>query len=351
MKRLLLLTLAALCVAAPSAPAADSSAPAAPAATDNDPFAGIFPPSYPENAPAWSRFHLERESTSVSLSGPYGTLWRGHFDPAAQMPWFDVSTSDGRLLTWQAPDDHPWHHGLWHSWKYINGVNYWETDAATGRAEGRTELISWQADDRGEAGVNLACKLVYRGPWSAPRDEMEERVDIRIMRPTAEGAYWIDFRFEARALVPVVLGRTPLAGEPDGKSWGGYAGLSWRGGRFLKDVAYTNDRGETGADVHGRPARFVTASGLADGRAFALTFFEHRENPGYPTSWYTVAAPQKTGPFWYLSPAVIYHKPLKLAAGDVLVRRYRVRIDAHAVAAATLVSDWESFQLNAPSTP
>ena len=31
-----------------------------------------------------------------------------------------------------APDDHPWHHGLWFTIKYVNGENFWETYDAYG---------------------------------------------------------------------------------------------------------------------------------------------------------------------------------------------------------------------------
>ena len=39
-------------------------------------------------------------------------------------------------LTWMAPPDHPWHYGMWFSWKYLNGKIYWEFDPKTGRAQG-----------------------------------------------------------------------------------------------------------------------------------------------------------------------------------------------------------------------
>jgi hypothetical protein len=30
------------------------------------------------------------------------------------------------VLTRDEPDDHPWHHGLWFTIKFVNGENFWE---------------------------------------------------------------------------------------------------------------------------------------------------------------------------------------------------------------------------------
>ena len=37
-----------------------------------------------------------------------------------------LRTPAGHVLTVDAPDDHPWHHGLWFTIKFVNGENFWE---------------------------------------------------------------------------------------------------------------------------------------------------------------------------------------------------------------------------------
>ena len=40
--------------------------------------------------------------------------------------WEPVCTPDGATISISSPNDHNWHRGLWMTWKYINGVNFWE---------------------------------------------------------------------------------------------------------------------------------------------------------------------------------------------------------------------------------
>ena len=68
---------------------------------------------------AYSQLALVKDGSEV---------WRFHCDPArSTKPFFDpVSVAGGPSLTWARPPDHAWHYGLWFSWKFVNGVNYWE---------------------------------------------------------------------------------------------------------------------------------------------------------------------------------------------------------------------------------
>ncbi|MCA9182848.1 MAG: PmoA family protein, partial [Planctomycetales bacterium] len=71
-----------------------------------------------------------REGESLSLVGAEGTVWRLNIAKSQPKVYFDpLGTVAGKSLTWNAPDDHAWHHGLWFSWKTINDVNYWEFDS------------------------------------------------------------------------------------------------------------------------------------------------------------------------------------------------------------------------------
>ena len=71
--------------------------------------------------------------TSVALENDGQAVWRLNCGGDQPKPHFHpVALPDGRVLTWDRPPDHVWHHGLWFSWKFINGLNYWEPDRATG---------------------------------------------------------------------------------------------------------------------------------------------------------------------------------------------------------------------------
>jgi len=70
-------------------------------------------------------------TNQLALRSHGAEVWRFRFDPAASSkPFFDpVRVAGGPALTWARPPDHVHHLGLWFSWKYINGLNYWEEKA------------------------------------------------------------------------------------------------------------------------------------------------------------------------------------------------------------------------------
>ena len=39
-----------------------------------------------------------------------------------------INTPDGHCITMTLPGDHPWHNGMYFSWKYVNGYNVWDRD-------------------------------------------------------------------------------------------------------------------------------------------------------------------------------------------------------------------------------
>ena len=53
-------------------------------------------------------------------------IWQYNFNNRFGKPYFHPVRVKNSTLTCVSPPDHPWHLGLWFSWKYINGVNYWE---------------------------------------------------------------------------------------------------------------------------------------------------------------------------------------------------------------------------------
>ncbi len=43
--------------------------------------------------------------------------------PNGKPYFYPVNTTTGHNLVWLRPEDHPWHYGLWFSWKYGNRRN------------------------------------------------------------------------------------------------------------------------------------------------------------------------------------------------------------------------------------
>ena len=75
-----------------------------------------------------------------------------------------------------------------------------------------------------------------------------------------ESGYHVTWRTTFTALdQDVVLDRTPPADEPDGQSWGGYAGMSVRLAKETCDWRIVDSEGRTGMECHRQPARWIRA--------------------------------------------------------------------------------------------
>ena len=85
-------------------------------------------------------------------------VWQFNYKTEEGKPYFHPITVAGSpALTDFRPADHPWHRALWFSWKYINGVLYWEEDRKTGKAPGETELT----------GVKVTARRTITRPTSS----------------------------------------------------------------------------------------------------------------------------------------------------------------------------------------
>ena len=131
---------------------------------------------------------------------------------------WSASAPAGRTpLTNFKPADHPWHYGLWFSWKYINHpgdtnhVNYWEEDRATGVAQGKTRWKTPSIKTRDDGSATIRMELTYVNP--SGQTDMTESREIKVSAPAADGSFNIDWT--ARFTVgkqAVILDRTPMPG-------------------------------------------------------------------------------------------------------------------------------------------
>ncbi|MEI8289437.1 MAG: DUF6807 family protein [Verrucomicrobiota bacterium] len=263
---------------------------------------------------------FRRTETSLALLNGTNVIWQIVADPAQGKPYFHpLATPGGTVLTDLRPLDHPWHRGLWWSWKYINGLNYWEEDRKTGRSEAATELTGCELQPHADGSAHLNFAITYH-PWNTQPVLMENRM-VEISPPT-NGGYELRWTAEFSAMTNVTLSRTPLAGEPNGKGWGGYAGLSLRLSAVTRDWIFSNSaKLSGGTSLHGQPARWMKIS--AGFNQPAVTIFDDDKNLQHLSPWYVSQAMP------FVSPALLFREPLSLAAGEKMVLRYRIFITDH----------------------
>ena len=280
--------------------------------------------------------------TSLALCNGDKTVWRLVFDAQQPKSYFHpLATVDGQVLTAFEPADHPWHRGLWWSWKFINGLNYWEEDPTTHASEGVNELTRATVEPGNDFSARAELRFSYHPPGQPA--VMTELRHLSIGRPNAAGQYTIDWTSEFTAGdAPVKLDRTLPPNQPGGVSYGGYAGLSLRFPPGLTGWNFRTSEGATrGATGNGKSARWVDLSGAKAG----ITVFDHPANIRQPSPWYLFESPQ----LLFYSPAVLFNEPLELAARQTVKFTYRVVVHSNPMTAEQIENDWRLFA--APAKP
>jgi hypothetical protein len=244
-----------------------------------------------------------------------------------------LSLTDGTELTWLRPADHPWHRALWFSWKYINGLNYWDPELP----EGQTEVVDLNKRLSRDYSAEIEMSISYH-PQKKPAVLMEKRI-LAVSAPDENGCYYIDWLSVFTAGEnDVLLDRTPIPGEQNGKSYGGYAGLSLRMAEHARSWQFLGSEGPLKPESRGNKARWMDFSGsIADGGFAGVTIFDHPDNPRHPSSWWL------SGSMPYFSPAVLFQKPYTLPTGKTLTLRYRILIHAGHADKDMLECEWKAF--------
>jgi hypothetical protein len=226
----------------------------------------------------------------------------------------------GAELTCNAPDDHPWHHGLWFTVKYVNDENFWEEYDEYGvlRHEG-APLV--QAD----GGQAHAGQISVEGTLQWVRPDRETVVideHRRLTHTELGGAYAVDFETTLAPRTDVVLDRTPFT------TWGGYGGLTVRGQPAWTDTTLMLDDGVARQQVHGLPSRWCNLAGEVDGRQAGIAMLDHPDNPRHPVPWYASTRAETYGEGWanFVNAAFLWDGPMTFAAGAALRFRYQVLV-------------------------
>jgi hypothetical protein len=220
-----------------------------------------------------------------------------------------LRTPSGLVLTRDAPDDHPWHHGLWFTIKFVNGDNFWEEYDEYGvlRHTGRPDV---HATDQA-----IVVSGLLR--WTRPDGQSVVIDETRTMtyRPVADDAYVIDFDTTLTPRVDVVLDRTPFT------TWGGYGGLTLRGADQWSDTRLLLADGGSHQKVHGARARWCDLSSERGG----IALLDHPGNPRHPVPWYASTQAETYGDGWanFVNAAFLWDASMTVAAHERLRLRYR----------------------------
>jgi len=267
-------------------------------------------------------------TNQIALRCNGADVWRFHFDPAKESkPFFDpVCVAGGPSLTWARPPDHVWHYGLWFSWKYINGLNYWEE--SKGKSQGETFWSAPTLETRTDGSAVIAFTLGYR-PSPTNEPVLKEQRNIRVSAPGTDGEYHMDWtQVFTAGDQSVTLNRTPLMGEPNGSPWGGYAGLSVRLAKAFTGVeSVASTVGRIPRDAASRldaTAAAAEQNGLVDGKPYGVALLAHPVNPRAPGDWYPIE--NSDAFFYYLNAAFLLKSAFVMKPGEMLTLRYRVYI-------------------------
>jgi hypothetical protein len=227
----------------------------------------------------------------------------------------------GAVLTRDAPEDHPWHHGLWFTIKFVNGDNFWEEYDAYG--------VLRHAD---ESTVH----------WIKPDRETVVIVDRRsiVEVPIADDAYAIDWSVTLTPTEDVVLDRTPFT------TWGGYGGLALRGRPDWTDTRLMLDDGSPRERVLGDPSRWCDLSGTVDGGTAGILLLDAPDNPRAPVPWYgSTRAATYGDEGWsnFLNAAFLWDEALSVPAHEPLSFRYRVVVHDGVWESSRCEAEWSRF--------
>ena len=275
-------------------------------------------------------YRWKRADGSIALLNSDRVVWRLNYRRQVGKPYFHpLCLPDGTRLTWLRPPDHPWHRGLWFSWRNINGINYWSENAKTHRSKGRTEVVDVDVEHHDDWFASIRMTIHYHPPGE-PAVLVEKR-SLRVSSPADDGSYHIDWDSTFTAQQQARLGRVPPPHEEDGKGWGGFGGLTLRMAENTGQWRITDSKGHRGRKgFHGKNARwaaFGVKSKKTD-RAASVVLLGHPSNTRHPTPWFIVnkMKPVDGGkvPMGFLNAAFLYDDPYTMSRGDSLGLRYRI---------------------------
>jgi hypothetical protein len=284
-------------------------------------------------------YSWSENDSSVALLKNDDIVWQFNYNTVKGKPFFHPIYLNRNRLTCESPDDHPWHLGQWFSWKYINGINYWEYLGNGYNSEGITDITDMEIRKNPDFSASINLEILYKPDQGEALLKELRRIDIS---PPNSDLIRMDYEMTFESLADsLVLDRTPIEGEPDGKSWGGYAGLSIRFNQDLMESGWITEAGRE-MDVNGTTGDwlYMGFSGI-DGSRVGSAMFKSEQTKRDGEAWYLISDPDL--PFHYFSPAYLYLEPHVLQKGEIIHLNYRVMHIAGPVSSKFLKSEYQQY--------
>jgi hypothetical protein len=273
-----------------------------------------------------ARAEWQRNETTVAWRAGTNVVWQFSFDPKKGKPFFHpVSVGGGPALTNFKPEDHPWHYGLWFSWKYVNHANYWEEDRQTGHAEGATRWATPVIEMQTDGSATIRLELTYVNPSN--KVDLTESRELKISAPKPDGSYTIDWRAHfAAGKEGAILDRWAMPDEPNGKVNGGYAGLALRmaGAPLNFSVLCSTGVVDHFESDRARPNAAAVACNFTDGArdVGGIAIFSDPKNIREQAPWYIVNSKEMR----FVCAAILAPKIRTLKAGERMELHYLVAL-------------------------
>ena len=273
-----------------------------------------------------ARAAWDLKESSIAWLDRTNVLWRFSYDTNKGKPFFHpLSVGGGPALTNFKPEDHPWHYGLWFSWKYINQANYWEEDRATGKAEGTTRWSTPRIETRDNGFARIRLDLTYVG--ISNRLDLTESRELIVSAPNSDGCYTINwFSHFVAGQEGAFLDRWAMPGEPGGRTNGGYAGLSLRMAGAPLGISFISSTGLVSRfeSDRARPAAAAVGCNFTEGSrdVGAVAILSDPANAGESAPWYLI----NSDAMRFVCAAILAPRPRQLKPGEALYLRYCVAV-------------------------
>lgn len=304
----------------------------------NSKLAGLFAVSLTATV---ARADWVKTDDSIAWKQDGQTLCQFNFGQNLGKPYFaPIALIGGDPLTTVSPPDHLHHYGLWFSWKYINGVNYWELDKKTGKSIGPTKWDAPEIVTAADGATQIKMNVRYLSASNEAVCLLAEKREIKIYPPLKTRGVMIDWNSTFTAGdTELLLDRTHMPGEPHGAVNGGYAGFSMRVAQDPTKVDFLTVEGpvEKFESDRARPNSKAAAANMTkDGRTDGVAILSHATNVGGDSPWYMINSKAMR---WF-SPALIAPAAKKVAPHESFTWKFRVITKAGA---------WKSDELKSAS--
>lgn len=260
---------------------------------------------------------IAQDSSTISIFDGDRLVLHYRYAEVSHKPYADQLCSPaGVQVLRDSPDDHKHHHGLMYA-LMVDGVNFWEEIADSGRQQHRL-LRDVKATIQNDA----ACAgFVEEVDWIGPASEkpmMIERRTIDVVQAGDPAATLINWR--CRFQTPPGKDVIVLGGKF-------YHGLGMRflpsmdtGGRFIYADDAPSEKLE--GELRLTPAVWCAYTAKADGKPVTVAIFDHPSNLRHPATMFTM-----TQSFAYLSATLNESKePITVKADKPLDLCYGVAL-------------------------